>query len=139
VSLRVSIQSLLGNGSVPAATNTPTIEESLDASFFMWSESYQRRVCSLSVYSVSLLGKSLVKTFPRLGRIIGGVIFYAVRVVLNESRLLVLPKTFCLFELLKRNFLTNMTMMSIIKTLISRNIVRCNLTIRKSSNERGSF
>jgi hypothetical protein len=45
-----------------------------------------------------LIGNYLVKTFPRQGRIIGGVVFYAVRVVLNESRLLVLPRTSCLFE-----------------------------------------
>jgi hypothetical protein len=37
-----------------------------------------------------LLGKNSVKTFPRL---IGGVVFYVVRVVLEESRRLVLPRT----------------------------------------------
>jgi hypothetical protein len=41
---------------------------------------------------IPLQGNSLVKTFPRQGRIVGGVVFYAVHIVLKESRQLVLPK-----------------------------------------------
>jgi hypothetical protein len=67
---------------VPAATND-TVEELLDE----W-------IC-VSVYPLSLLGNNTVKTFPRLRIIIGGVVFYAVRVVSKESRLLVLPRTSC--------------------------------------------
>jgi hypothetical protein len=43
--------------------------------------------------SLSLLCNNWMKTFPREGRIFGDVVFYAVRVVLMESRLLVLPRT----------------------------------------------
>jgi hypothetical protein len=54
----------------------------------------------LHVYPLSLLGNSLVKTFPRQRRIVGGVVFYAVHVVSKESRLLVLPETSFIFSVL---------------------------------------
>jgi hypothetical protein len=44
---------------------------------------------------LSLLGNNSVKTFPQQRRIIGCVVFYAVRVVSKEGRLLVLPRTSC--------------------------------------------
>jgi hypothetical protein len=46
-----------------------------------------------------LLVNNSVKTFPRKRRIVGGVVLYAIRVVLKESRRLVLPITF-LFKIL---------------------------------------
>jgi hypothetical protein len=46
---------------------------------------------------ISFLGNSWVKqTLPRQGRIVGGVVFYAVCVVSKEIRRLVIPRTFCL-------------------------------------------
>jgi hypothetical protein len=44
---------------------------------------------------LSLLGNGSVKTFPPQRRIFGGVAFYAVRVLSNESRPLVLPRISC--------------------------------------------
>jgi hypothetical protein len=41
---------------------------------------------------LSLLGNKSVKTFPRQRRIAGGVIIYAVRVVMKESGRLVFPR-----------------------------------------------
>jgi hypothetical protein len=43
--------------------------------------------------SLSLLGNNSVKTFPRQRKIVGGDVFYAVRVISKESRWLVLPRT----------------------------------------------
>jgi hypothetical protein len=45
---------------------------------------------------IELLGNNSVKTFPRQRRILGGLVFYAVGVVLKESRRLVRPRTPCL-------------------------------------------
>jgi hypothetical protein len=50
----------------------------------------------LSVFLLSLLGNGSVNTFLRPRRIVEGVVFYAVRVVSNESGRLVLPRTSCL-------------------------------------------
>jgi hypothetical protein len=96
-SICISLLSLLGNGSVKciphfiarqwlgkhitAATNT--------------------RICWTLVsvglcIPLSLLCNNSVKTFPRQRRIVGGVVFYAVRVVSKESRQLVLHRTSCL-------------------------------------------
>jgi hypothetical protein len=44
---------------------------------------------------VSLLGNNSVKTFPWQRRIVGGVVFYVVRVVSKESGRSVLPRTSC--------------------------------------------
>jgi hypothetical protein len=49
---------------------------------------------------LSLLGNGSVKRYrcneyPRNKRIVGGVVFYAVRVVSKESNRLFLPRTFC--------------------------------------------
>jgi hypothetical protein len=41
-----------------------------------------------------LPGDGSVNTFPRQRIIVGGVVFYVVRVVSRESRRLVLPRTF---------------------------------------------
>jgi hypothetical protein len=46
---------------------------------------------------VSLLGNGSVNTFPRQPRIVGGVVFYAARVVSKESRPSVLNRTYCFF------------------------------------------
>jgi hypothetical protein len=77
---------------VPVATNTWNKEEMLDKSFFMRSVS-----ClwvSLCI-SLSLQDNGSVKIFPRQQRIVGVIIFCAVRVVSKERRRLVLPVTFC--------------------------------------------
>jgi hypothetical protein len=50
---------------------------------------------SVNCIPLSLLGNNSVKTFPRQGRIVGRVVFYAIRVVSKESRRLVLPRTSC--------------------------------------------
>jgi hypothetical protein len=44
---------------------------------------------------LSLLGNNSVKTFPRQRRIVGGVVFYAVRVISKENGRLVLLRTAC--------------------------------------------
>jgi hypothetical protein len=46
---------------------------------------------------MSLVGNNSLKTFSRQQRIVGGVVFYVVRVVWKETRRLVLPSTSCLF------------------------------------------
>jgi hypothetical protein len=46
---------------------------------------------------LSLLGNGSVKTFPRQRRLVAGVVFYAVRVVSKENKLLVLPRSFCFY------------------------------------------
>jgi hypothetical protein len=46
----------------------------------------------LSVYPLMLLGNVSVNRFPRYRRTVGGVVFYAVRVVAKESRRSVLPR-----------------------------------------------
>jgi hypothetical protein len=48
-----------------------------------------------TVYPPTLLDNSSINKFPRQRRIVGGVVFSAVRVVSNESRRLVLTRTFC--------------------------------------------
>jgi hypothetical protein len=55
---------------------------------------------------VSLLGHNSVKTFPRQLRIVGGVVFYAVRDVPMDSGRLVFPRTSCSFleRLLETHF-----------------------------------
>jgi hypothetical protein len=58
----------------------------------VWSLSYQRKVCG-SVYPPSFLGNGSVNTFPRQRRIVGDVVFYAVRFVSKKSGRLVLPIT----------------------------------------------
>jgi hypothetical protein len=69
------------------------MEDLLDASFYMRSVSYQIRVCgSVCVSPYRLLANNSVKMFSRQRRSLGDV-FYAVRVVSKESRLLVLPRT----------------------------------------------
>jgi hypothetical protein len=56
-----------------------------------------RRVCLWVCVCIplSLLRNNSLKTFPRQRRIVGGVIFYAVRVVSKESRRSVLPRSSC--------------------------------------------
>jgi hypothetical protein len=88
LSKSVSLLSLLGNGSVntfPWQRIHPTIEELLDACV-------RGSLC----ITLSLLGNSAVKAFPRQRRIVGEVVFYAVRAVWTESRRLIIPRTFCL-------------------------------------------
>jgi hypothetical protein len=57
----------------------------------LWNESV-----GLSVYPLSLLGNGSVKTFRRQWRIVGGEVFYAVRIVSKENRRLVLPRNSCI-------------------------------------------
>jgi hypothetical protein len=49
---------------------------------------------------LSFLGKNSVKTSSRQRRIVGGVVFYVVRVVSNEGRRLVLPELLVFLSLL---------------------------------------
>jgi hypothetical protein len=66
-----------------------------------WTCSFLCGQCRIEGESVdlciplSLQGSGSVNTFPWQWRIVGGVIFYAVRVVSKESRRLILPKTSC--------------------------------------------
>jgi hypothetical protein len=101
VSVCVSLLSLLGKASVkcmplfiarqrfgkhvPAPTNTRNNRRIVGRAC-LWV-----RLCT----PLSLLGNNSVKTFPQERRIVGGVVFYAVRVVSKESRRLVLPRTSC--------------------------------------------
>jgi hypothetical protein len=48
---------------------------------------------------MSLLGNNLVKTFSQQQRIVGGVVFYAARVVLKKIRRKVLPRTSCIYSI----------------------------------------
>jgi hypothetical protein len=50
---------------------------------------------SLSLYPPIDVGQQIGNTFPRLRRIVGDVVFYAVHVVSKESRRLVLPRISC--------------------------------------------
>jgi hypothetical protein len=72
---------------VPAATNTHKSRRTVGRAC-LW-------VCLC--IPLSLLGNNSVKKFPQQRRIVGGIIFYVGRVISNESRRLVLPKTSCLF------------------------------------------
>jgi hypothetical protein len=53
-----------------------------------------RRVCLWVCQCIPLLllGKNSINTFPRKQSFVGGVVFYAVRVISKESRRLVLPE-----------------------------------------------
>jgi hypothetical protein len=84
-SVCVSLLSLLSNGSIskfPWQRIHATIYELLDA-------------CVCLCIRLSLLGNGSVKTFLRKRRTVGGVVFYAVHVVSEESRRLVLPRSSC--------------------------------------------
>jgi hypothetical protein len=70
---------------VPAAANTRNSRR-IVGRVYLW-------VCLC--IALSLLFNS-VKTFPWEGRIVGGVVFYAVRVVTKEGRRLIVPRTSCL-------------------------------------------
>jgi hypothetical protein len=45
--------------------------------------------------SPSLLGNGSVNTFQQQRRIVGGVVFYVIRVLSNECRPIFLPRTSC--------------------------------------------
>jgi hypothetical protein len=49
------------------------------------------------LYPISFLGKNSVKIFTRLRIIVGGVVFYVVRVISKESMRLVLPRARVIF------------------------------------------
>jgi hypothetical protein len=72
--------------------------EPISTAYFM-NPSHQS-VC-LHVYSPSLLGNGSVKTSPRqrihatAEELLDAIVFYAVRVVSNECRRFVLPRTYC--------------------------------------------
>jgi hypothetical protein len=68
-------------------------EELLEGSFSVRSVSYQRRVCGSVYPPLSLSGNNSVNTFPRQRRIVGGVVSYAVHVVSEKSRRLILYGT----------------------------------------------
>jgi hypothetical protein len=71
---------------VPTATNTRNNRRTVGC-VCLW-------VCLC--IPLSLLGNNSVKTFPRQWRIVGGIVFYVVGVISEESRRLVLPRTSCL-------------------------------------------
>jgi hypothetical protein len=58
---------------------------------------------------LSLLGKNLVKTFQWQQRVVGGVVYCAVRVVLKDSGWLVLVSTSSLFLKRERQFLVTLS------------------------------
>jgi hypothetical protein len=116
VSACVSLLLLLGNDSVkcippfgarqrlgkhvPTATNTSNDKRTVGRFIFYMVRVLTREslwVCLC--IPVSLLGKESVKMFLLQRRIFGDVFFYEVRVVIKESRRLVLPRTSCLFVL----------------------------------------
>jgi hypothetical protein len=82
---------------VPAARNTRN------------SRRIVGRVCLwICLYiPLSLLGNNSVKSFPRKWIIVGGVVFYAVRVVSEERRRLVVLKTSCYIPLLTDDIFEN--------------------------------
>jgi hypothetical protein len=100
--LNISILSMLGTGSVTTFLRQgiqATREELLDPSFSMLSVSYRKEI--LWIYlciPVSLLCNNSVKTFPRRGRIVGRVVFNAVRLVSKESRQLVIPRIYYSYQ-----------------------------------------
>jgi hypothetical protein len=112
VSLCVTLLSLQGNGSVkcltpfgarqrlgkhvPAATNTRNNRGTIGGVIFCAVRALSKGslwVCLC--IPLSLLGNNSVM-FPRQRRIDGGVVFYAVCVVSNESTRLVLSRTSCI-------------------------------------------
>jgi hypothetical protein len=80
---------------VPAATNTHNRRIVGHVVFCAVRVSSKESLWVSMCISLSLLGNNSVKTFPSQRRIVDGVIFYAVLVVSNASRLLVLPRTSC--------------------------------------------
>jgi hypothetical protein len=91
---------LLGIGSVDTflwQRIHSTIDQLFEASFSIRSLSYKRSLWVSLRIPLLLLGHGSAKTFPRQCRIIGGVVFYAVRVVAKERKRLVLTRTSCLF------------------------------------------
>jgi hypothetical protein len=60
----------------------------------------------LSLYRSALLGSGSVNSYPRQQRIVGGVVFYAVRVVSKESGRLVLTRNSCYFNVVEIVILT---------------------------------
>jgi hypothetical protein len=120
--LSVSLHSTTGNGSVstfPQQRIHARIETLLDASFSMRSVSYHRRVCGSVRVSPSFQGNNSVKTFPRQGRIVGGVDFFAARALSKER---VLLRTFC-FRI--RNCITVKTKLILFKKCIFKCFI-CN-------------
>jgi hypothetical protein len=78
--------SLLGNGSVKTFAR-----QLIDIAIEELLPSY---ACG---YLYLLLGNNSLKTFPRQRIIVGGVVLYAVLVVLKKSMLSVLPRTYSIF------------------------------------------
>jgi hypothetical protein len=70
---------------VPAVTNTEQQE-------YCWTIV---RMGLCVCIPLSLLSNNSAKTFPQQRRIVGSLVFYVVRVVSEESRRLVLPRTSC--------------------------------------------
>jgi hypothetical protein len=80
VSLCVSLLSFLGNGSAKTR-------------HFLCGPCLIKGESALCLcIPLSLLGNNSVKTFPRQQRIVGGIVFYAVRFVTKERRRAVLPR-----------------------------------------------
>jgi hypothetical protein len=77
---------------VSAATNTGNSRRIVGRVIF-YAVRVLKSLWDCVCISLSLLGNSPVKTFPRKRRIVGRV-FYAVRVVSNKSTLSILPQIF---------------------------------------------
>jgi hypothetical protein len=102
VSVCVSLLSLLGKGSVkciiPPLIAGQRLGKHVPAAMNKRNDRIIVRRIFLWVYlciPLLLLGNNSTKTFPRQRRIVGGVFIYAVRVVPNEIRQLILPRTSC--------------------------------------------
>jgi hypothetical protein len=98
VSVCVSPLSLLHNGSV----NTFPRQLIHETRKNFWTRRFLCGPCCIKGESVDLYMHPLivqdngsVNTVPRQQRIVGGVVFYAVRIVSKESTQLVLPRTSC--------------------------------------------
>jgi hypothetical protein len=104
---------------INAATDTrATIEELLDASFSMWSVSYQSRVCgsvNVSSYRCWQLGKHVPAPTRNCWRI---VVLYAVLVVSKESRRLILPRTSFFFFLKYLSFFNLREIASVLHSFV---------------------
>jgi hypothetical protein len=82
---------------------------------------------------LSLLGNNSVKTFPRQQRNVGGVVFYAVSVISNKRRRLVLPTTSCFIEkiskLPQKLLLTFVQVVHILVMFLNGNFARSILSL----------